>query len=124
MTHHQSMEVADADPPVEKSVAEDTKAWKTQTEDDIPKNNLPVVFFSLLLTTFLVCVQCLIMCPVAEPLGSALIRRRWTRRCELTTLSILSDSPPIRVLCCSVATALPTIVAELKGGQNYSWVGR
>ena len=24
----------------------------------------------------------------------------------------------------SVATALPTIVAELQGGQNYSWVGR
>lgn len=76
------MEVADADPPVEKSVAEDTKAWKTQTEDDIPKNNLPVVFFSLLLTTFLAALDQTI-----------------------------------------VATALPTIVAELKGGQNYSWVG-
>lgn len=59
------------------------KASKVQDDvQDIPKNNLPLVFFSLLLATFLAALDQTI-----------------------------------------VATALPTIVAELKGGQNYSWVG-
>ncbi|KAI0759340.1 MFS amino acid permease [Irpex lacteus] len=56
--------------------------WKIHDEQVLPKNNLPLVFFSLLLATF---------------------------------LSALDQT--------IVATALPTIVAELQGGQNYSWVG-
>lgn len=30
------------------------KSWKTDDEQVVPKNNLPLVFFSLLLATFLV----------------------------------------------------------------------
>ena len=39
------------DPPVTEPATE--KSWKTE-EQILPKNNLPLVFFSLLLTTFLV----------------------------------------------------------------------
>ncbi|KAI0044543.1 MFS general substrate transporter [Auriscalpium vulgare] len=51
-------------------------------EHILPHNNLPLVFFALMLTTFLAALDQTI-----------------------------------------VATALPTIVSELGGGKNYSWVG-
>lgn len=35
-------------------LAEKETAWKTDDEQVLPKNNLPLVFFSLLLATFLV----------------------------------------------------------------------
>lgn len=34
---------------------DDSKMWKIHDEQVLPKNNLPLVFFSLLLATFLVC---------------------------------------------------------------------
>ena len=37
-----------------KAPVQETKAWKAHDEQGIPKNNLPLVFFSLLLATFLV----------------------------------------------------------------------
>ncbi|KAJ3543829.1 hypothetical protein NM688_g5814 [Phlebia brevispora] len=58
------------------------KDWKTEDQQILPKNNLPLVFFSLLLATFLAALDQTI-----------------------------------------VATALPTIVEQLQGGQDYSWVG-
>ncbi|EKM50103.1 uncharacterized protein PHACADRAFT_264644 [Phanerochaete carnosa HHB-10118-sp] len=63
------------------SPTQDEKAWRVEDAQDIPKNNLPLVFFSLLLAMFLAALDQTI-----------------------------------------VATALPTIVSELKGGQDYSWV--
>ena len=36
---------------------EDVKAWRAHDVEEIPKNNLPLVFFSLLLATFLVCAR-------------------------------------------------------------------
>ncbi|KAF7790211.1 hypothetical protein EIP86_001163 [Pleurotus ostreatoroseus] len=62
--------------------APNEKSWKTEDQQIVPKNNLPLVFFSLLLATFLAALDQTI-----------------------------------------VATALPTIVEQLQGGQNYSWVG-
>ncbi|KAJ6479031.1 MFS amino acid permease [Mycena sanguinolenta] len=55
---------------------------KEEDEHIIPKNNIPVVFISLMLAAFLVALDETI-----------------------------------------VSTALPTIVAELGGGNNYAWVG-
>ncbi|GJE93247.1 MFS general substrate transporter [Phanerochaete sordida] len=68
-------------PATPTTATQEKRAWADDVQD-IPKNNLPLVFFSLLLATFLAALDQTI-----------------------------------------VATALPTIVAELKGGQNYSWVG-
>ncbi|KAI0044548.1 MFS amino acid permease [Auriscalpium vulgare] len=51
-------------------------------EQTLPHNNIPLVFFALMLTTFLAALDQMI-----------------------------------------VATALPTIVSQLGGGKNYSWVG-
>ena len=43
-------------PPVEELKEDnDPKLWKIHDEHVVPKNNLPLVFFSLLLATFLVC---------------------------------------------------------------------
>ncbi|KAF8581596.1 MFS amino acid permease [Ramaria rubella] len=56
--------------------------WKTNEQQILPHNNLPVVFIGLMLTIFLAALDQTI-----------------------------------------VATALPTIVAQLGGGKNYSWVG-
>lgn len=66
------------------SAAEPTakKSWQDEEEQILPKNNIPLVFFALLLTTFLAALDETI-----------------------------------------VATALPTIVSDLHGGKNYSWVG-
>ena len=36
------------------TAAQNEKSWKTEDEQILPKNNLPLVFFSLLLATFLV----------------------------------------------------------------------
>ncbi|GJE96610.1 MFS general substrate transporter [Phanerochaete sordida] len=57
------------------------KSWQDE-EQILPKNNIPLVFFALLLTTFLAALDETI-----------------------------------------VATALPTITADLHGGKDYSWVG-
>ncbi|KAJ6479024.1 MFS amino acid permease [Mycena sanguinolenta] len=64
-----------------------TEAQAKTDEDEhiIPKNNIPLVFISLMLAAFLV--------------------------------NLLQ----VRFVC--VSTALPTIVAELGGGNNYAWVG-
>ncbi|EKM58215.1 uncharacterized protein PHACADRAFT_171473 [Phanerochaete carnosa HHB-10118-sp] len=58
-----------------------TRSWQDE-EQVLPKNHIPLVFFALLLTTFLAALDETI-----------------------------------------VATALPTIVADLRGGKDYSWVG-
>ncbi|KAF7341255.1 Membrane transporter [Mycena venus] len=60
----------------------EVKLEKEEDEHIIPANNIPLVFFSLMLAAFLVALDETI-----------------------------------------VSTALPTIVAELGGGNNYSWVG-
>ncbi|KAJ7249855.1 MFS amino acid permease [Mycena rebaudengoi] len=59
----------------------DTKPAKEDDEHVVPHNNLPLVFFAMMLTNFLAALDQTI-----------------------------------------VATALPTIVAQLGGGNNYSWV--
>lgn len=64
------------------SPAATQRTWLDEEEQVLPRNNIPVVFFALLLTTFLAALDETI-----------------------------------------VATALPTIVAQLKGGKDYSWVG-
>jgi hypothetical protein len=38
----------------QKAEAEPTGTWRDEEEQVLPKNNIPLVFFSLLLTTFLV----------------------------------------------------------------------
>ncbi|ETW79037.1 major facilitator superfamily [Heterobasidion irregulare TC 32-1] len=58
------------------------KSWRTGEHLVLPHNNLPLVFISFMLTTFLAALDQTI-----------------------------------------VATALPTIVADLNGGNNYSWAG-
>ncbi|KAI0090161.1 MFS general substrate transporter [Irpex rosettiformis] len=57
-------------------------SWRDREEQVLPKNNIPLVFFALLLTTFLAALDETI-----------------------------------------ITTALPTIVEQLKGGKDYSWVG-
>ncbi|KAF7331017.1 Membrane transporter [Mycena venus] len=61
---------------------EKVKKAKEDDEHIVPHNNLPIVFFSLMLTAFLAALDQTI-----------------------------------------VATALPTMVAQLGGGKDYSWVG-
>ena len=82
-------------------------SWKQNEEHVIPKNRLSIVSFALVCTMF------------------------------IAALDLVSQ----RVSCCRiglmvgwgggggdfktiVATALPTIVADLHGGSHYSWVGR
>ncbi|KAF7354722.1 Membrane transporter [Mycena sanguinolenta] len=64
------------------TTTEKVKRAKEDDEHIVPHNNLPLVFFSLMLTAFLAALDQTI-----------------------------------------IATALPTIVAELGGGEAYSWVG-
>jgi hypothetical protein len=59
----------------------------------IPRNRINIVFIGLMLTVFLAALDQTIVC----------------------------NSPFYSVLI--FATALPTIVHDLKGAQNYSWVG-
>lgn len=39
------------------AVQEPGAAWKINEEQIVPHNNIPLVFFSLMLTTFLVCAS-------------------------------------------------------------------
>lgn len=57
-------------------------SWKANEQHVVPHNNMPLVFFGLMMTIFLAALDQTI-----------------------------------------VSTALPTIVAQLGGGNNYSWVG-
>ncbi|KAF8485604.1 major facilitator superfamily domain-containing protein [Gautieria morchelliformis] len=57
-------------------------AWKANEQHVVPHNNMPLVFFGLMMTTFLAALDQTI-----------------------------------------VSTALPTIVAQLGDGNDYSWVG-
>ena len=66
---------------------------KDNEEIVIPKNRIFVVFIGLMLTTFLAALDQTIVC--IDP------------RCVIA----------------NVATALPTIIEDLKGGQDYAWVG-
>ncbi|KAJ6447509.1 MFS amino acid permease [Mycena sanguinolenta] len=70
------------DPHDEVPTAEKVKRVKEDDEHIVPHNNMPLVFFSLMLTAFLAALDQTI-----------------------------------------IATALPTIVAQLGGGEAYSWVG-
>ena len=95
------------------------KAWMAH-EEDIPKNNLPLVFFSLLLATFLVC-----HCKFTATFCNLSYRTfpGCPRSDNVSPHQPALDGSLIGIFD-SVATALPTIVAQLQGGQNYSWVGR
>jgi hypothetical protein len=66
---------------------------KDNEEMVLPKNRLVLVFIGLMLTVFLAALDQTIVC--TSPFYMSLI----------------------------IATALPTIVQDLKGGQDYSWVG-
>jgi len=68
---------------------------KTGEEIVIPKNRLVVVFIGLMLTVFLAALDQTIVC-TPHPLYDKTNR---------------------------AATALPTIVRDLGGGENYAWVG-
>ena len=74
-------------------------SWKAGEQHLIPKNRLGFVFFGLMLTVFLA---------------------------ALDQVSLLHTEAPavLTFIQTIVATALPTIIAELGGGKNYSWVGR
>jgi MFS family permease len=77
-------------------------SWATQEIQIIPKNNLPIVCTGLALSLFL----------------AAIDQVCW----HASLLEFL-----IQILCTIktiVSTALPTIIGELGGGNNYSWVGR
>jgi hypothetical protein len=67
---------------------------KDNEEIVIPKNRIIIVFIGLMLTTFLAALDQTIVCTALE-----------TRKCLLA------------------ATALPTIIEDLQGGQDYAWVG-
>jgi MFS family permease len=66
---------------------------KDNEELVIPKNRIIVVFIGLMLSTFLAALDQTIVCKSRLGLGV------------------------------DVATALPTIIADLNGGENYAWVG-
>jgi hypothetical protein len=93
-------------------------SWKANEQHVVPHNNIPLVFFSLLLTTFLVCNgacvlrSVLIFCPP--------LRLHWIKQC----VTCNGRERLYSHLLVSVATALPTIVSQIGGGNNYSWVGR
>lgn len=66
---------------------------KDNEEMVIPKNRLVIVFIGLMLTVFLAALDQTIVCT------------------SFFSIFLI------------IATALPTIVQDLKGGQDYSWVG-
>ena len=84
----------------------------------VPHNNIPLVFFGLMITIFLVRASILRVFPLTQALlpGSA----RPNNVCKFDFDSLFC----CLFLACSVSTALPTIVSELGGGNSYSWVGR
>lgn len=61
-TDEKVIEMQDAPAP------QNGKSWKTDDEQVLPKNNLPLVFFSLLLATFLVRLYQLSCTPIAADL--------------------------------------------------------
>jgi|SRR5271170_6933387 len=65
----------------------------------IPKNRIVIVFIGLMLTVFLAALDQTIVCTYPQR-GKEFAR-----------------------LICYLATALPTIVRDLQGAQNYAWVG-
>ncbi len=91
-------------------------SWKADEEQVLPHNNMFLVFTSLMLTLFLVC-------PAFQ---SALIYHLSQTLVGYGSNYVGSLLGTFIFISCfrSVATALPTITAELGGGQNYSWVGR
>ena len=78
------------------------QSWKAGEEHVLPHNRLGIVFFGLMSCTFLAALD--------QVRGSA----------SLNLASIVKRDS----LQTIVATALPTIVAKLGGGKDYSWVGR
>lgn len=77
------------------------ESWKQNEEHVLPQNKLGIVFFGLMSCTFL----------------AALDQVRHYRAFR-TNVGVY---PALQTI---VATALPTIVAKLGGGSEYSWVGR
>ncbi|KIJ41235.1 hypothetical protein M422DRAFT_68286 [Sphaerobolus stellatus SS14] len=69
-------------PQVQQEKKKPGAEWKAHEQHVLPHNNIPLVFFGLMMTTFLAALDQTI-----------------------------------------VSTALPTIVEELGGGKEYSWVG-
>ena len=74
-------------------------SWKANEQHVLPKNRLFIVFCGLMLCTFLAALD-------------------QVRLCMSGFFTSLTVSQTI------VATALPTIVQRLGGGEDYSWVGR
>ena len=90
-------------PPTEENAAERKEpglSWKQNEEHVLPRNRLGIVSFALVCTMFLGTV---------DQVG-------WV---SLVGMGLMRDLPKT-----IIATALPTIVAHLGGGNNYSWVGR
>ena len=100
-------------------------SWKDGEQQVLPLNNLPLVFCSLMLTLFLVssdgCRTGFLTC-FADKIIISQHRLLWTKQCSSASDRFCRKFSKIRFI--SVATALPTIVSDLGGGQNYSWVGR
>lgn len=91
---------AQTDQPVEKEKARPGASWKDKEEHVLPKNRLGIVFFGLMCTMFLAALD----------------------QVSLKAVVLVDALTPSRQTI--VATALPTIVAKLGGGNNYGWVGR
>lgn len=91
----------DGDSQVKKSVGH----WKDNEEHVLPKNRLGIVFFGLMACTFLAALDQVSFSAFVQ-FGAA----EW----NFNTIHFQTI----------VATALPTIVAKLGGGKDYSWVGR
>jgi hypothetical protein len=88
-------------PAAEEANEGSAASWNKVEEHVIPQNRMGIVFFGLMCTTFLVALDSV------------------RSNCIILFVNIwLTYHKTI------VTTALPTIVAELGGGKNYSWVGR
>lgn len=80
------------------------QSWKDSEEHVLPHNRLGIVFTGLMACTFLAALD--------QVCSDAILpHRNETLNRTVTRQTI-------------VATALPTIVQELGGGKEYSWVGR
>lgn len=85
----------------QKGVREGKKHIRTGDKSNevvvIPKNRLVIVFIGLMLTVFLAALDQTIVC---------------------------MNSPPLSMTAyLFIATALPTIVRDLNGAENYAWIG-
>ena len=76
------------------------QSWKQNEEHVLPHNRLGIVFFGLMSCTFLAALD------------------QVSSKCCYVRNLLTSKQQTI------VATALPTIVHQLGGGKEYSWVGR